>query len=108
MNWFFLKMRMKNENDYWEEYILPGSDSVYLDQTDLQELSAEECRIARNEIYARHGRIFQDDELQEYFEQFSWYEGMYGADEFDDSVLNDYEKANLDLISNYESEMGYK
>ena len=105
---FFENEDEENENDYWEEYILPGSDSVYLDQTDLQELSAEECRIARNEIYARHGRIFQDDELQEYFEQFSWYEGMYGADEFDDSVLNDYEKANLDLISNYESEMGYK
>lgn len=98
----------ENESDFKGEYILPDSDSVYLELSDLQGLSAEECRIARNEIYARHGRIFRDNELQAYFEQFDWYEGMYDADEFDDSVLNDYEKANRDLISSYESEMGYQ
>lgn len=105
---FFDDESEENESDFKGEFILPDSDSVYLEVSDLQGLSAEECRIARNEIYARHGRIFQDDELQAYFEQFDWYEGMYDADEFDDSVLNDYEKANRDLISSYESEMGYR
>ena len=30
--------------------------------------SKELIRIARNEIYARHGRIFNDEELRNYFE----------------------------------------
>lgn len=88
-------------------FIFPYSDSTYLKMEDLQGLSAEECRIARNEIYARHGRIFDDEELQAYFEQFDWYEGLYTADEFKESVLNEYEKANRDLITEYESEMGF-
>lgn len=94
------------ENDPLD-FVFPYSDSMYLEVSDLQGLSAEECRIARNEIYARHGRIFQDIDLQTYFEQFDWYEGLYTADEFDESVLNKYEKANRDLIVKYESEMGF-
>lgn len=89
------------------DFVFPYSDRMYLDASDLQGLSAEECRIARNEIYARRGRIFQDAELQTFFEQFDWYEGLYTADEFDESVLNEYEKANRDLIVEYESEMGF-
>lgn len=94
------------ENDSLD-FVFPYSDSMYLELSDLQGLSAEECRIARNEIYARHGRIFQDTDLQSFFEQFDWYEGLYTADEFDESVLNKYEKANRDLIVKYESEMGF-
>lgn len=64
--------------------------------------------MARNEIYARHGRIFEDEELNEYFQSKSWYEGYLTADEFDDSVLSDIERKNLDTIVNYEKEHGYR
>lgn len=101
-----------NEEEWYEEdtlgFVFPNSDSTYLDGSELEGLSAEECRIGRNEIYARHGRIFQDDALRAYFEQFDWYEGIYDADEFDESVLNVYEIANRDLIIDYETEMGYR
>lgn len=96
------------QTDNISDFVLPYSNSVYYERTDIEGLSSEECRIARNEIYARHGRIFQSSDLQAYFEQFDWYEAMYDADSFDASVLNGYEKSNLDLISNYETEMGYK
>lgn len=98
----------EDEDEYDGEYILPGSDSRYLDKSDLRGLSAEECRLARNELYARHGRIFNDEELQDYFNSKSWYYPSIEADDFEESMLNDYEVANRDLIVEYEEEQGYR
>ena len=91
-----------------DEYILPESDSRYLAEGDLWGLSKEKCRIARNEIFARHGRRFDDESLQAYFDSCSWYTGTVAPEDFDDSVLNEYEVANRDLIVKYEQEMGYR
>lgn len=96
-------------NDYEsQDYILEGSDSKYLTKADLVGLTAEECRLARNEIYARHGRIFKDVEIREYFESFDWYNPTIPPDDFEELMLNDYEIANRDLIVEYESEQGYR
>ena len=91
-----------------QDYILPGSDSRYLSRSDLEGFTAEDCRLARNEIYARHGRMFQDEALQNYFNSFDWYHPSISPDDFDESMLNDYEAANRDLIVAYESEKGYR
>lgn len=109
---------VQDENEYmdeteWEdqtsyEYILPESDTRFLTKADLSGLTAEECRLARNEIYARHGRIFKDEALQEYFESFSWYYPEIQPDDFEESMLNRYEIYNRDLIVEYETEMGYR
>lgn len=90
------------------EYILPDSDSRYLTRSDLKGFSKEECRLARNEIYARHGRKFDDASLTEYFSQFSWYHPTIEPDSFDDSMFNAMEIANRDLIVQYEKEQGYR
>ena len=71
---------------------------------DLMGLTKEECRIARNELYARHGRRFKDAELQGYFDSCDWYEGTIAPEDFDDTVLNEFEIANRDLIVQYEAE----
>jgi len=89
-------------------YILPNSDSAYLSLSDLTGLTKEECRLARNELYARHGRRFDDEGLQNYFNGKDWYTGYIDPADFSDSVLNDYEMANRDLIVQYEEEMGYR
>ena len=71
-------------------------------------MSARELHYAKNEIYARHGRIFDSAELREYFESKSWYDGRYTADEFDEmsgSVLNATEKANAEFLSDAENEL---
>lgn len=83
--------------------ILPESGSRYLTQDDLAGLDKETLRLARNEIYARHGRKFQTEDLNEYFSRQPWYQGYLSAEEFDDAILNEYEKANLDLIKSIES-----
>ena len=74
----------------------------------IEGLSKEECRIARNEIYARHGRMFTDETLQSYFDSKDWYDGYIEPEDFDESVLNEYETSNRDLIVEYETEMGYR
>ena len=90
-----------------EDYILPNSNSAYLTEADLAGLTKEELRIARNEIYARHGRKFKDAALNEYFLSKSWYHPTVEADDFNESVFNDYELANRKLIGDYEKKMGY-
>ena len=90
------------------DYILPGSDSRYLTMSDLEGLTAEECRLARNELYARHGRIFEDEGLKNYFGSKDWYNGTISGEDFSESMLNDYEIANRDLIVEYETEQGYR
>ena len=88
------------------EYILPGSDSRYYRKLDLEGLTAEEIRIARNEIYARHGYIFSAQDLQEYFSGKSWYTPSVPAEEFSEGMLNQTERANLDMIKEYERNTG--
>jgi uncharacterized Zn finger protein (UPF0148 family) len=90
------------------DYILPTSNSAYLTVEDLEGLSKEECRLARNELYARYGRTFDDEELQEYFDSKEWYTRSPKGTDINDSVLNDYEIANRDLIIQYEKDMGYR
>ncbi len=82
-----------------EGYILPDSSVRYLTDQDLIGLSSEQLRLARNEIYARHGRKFKDEYLQAYFNGQSWYQGTVEPDRFnDDALLNDVERKNLELI----------
>ena len=91
-----------------DEYIIEVSSSEYISLAGLSGFSKEECRLARNEIYARHGRLFKDSELQAYFDSCDWYNGYIEPDSFDESVLNDYERENLQVIMQYEEEMGYR
>ncbi len=104
----------EDNEDLTADYIIPDSDTKLLDDADIEGMSARELNYAKNEIYARHGRIFDSTELREYFESKSWYEGVYTADEFDEisgSVLNSTEKANAEFLSEAENELepgGYK
>lgn len=80
-------------------YILKNSDSAYLQKADVLPLSSTELMLARNEIYARHGRIFKDKAIRSYFLKRSWYHPLHEPEDFDKNVkLNAFEKANIDLI----------
>lgn len=96
------------ENDESGEYILPYSDSSYISYSDLYNLSQTEVSLARNEIYARHGRKFNTDFIREYFESKTWYEPYIDPDDFSESVFNEYEKENIKTIVNYEKDKGWK
>ncbi len=85
-----------------DEYIFPDSSTRYLTDEDLAGLSSGTLRLARNEIYARHGYIFTDETLQNYFNSKSWYKGTTPASNFNENVLNEIEKANVSKIQSYE------
>ena len=100
------RLSAASESD--SEYLLADSDSRYLTEDDLAGFTAEQCRLARNEIYARHGRRFKDPALQRYFDSLSWYNGTIEPSDFNDNVFNSYERANCSLIIDYEREHGYR
>jgi hypothetical protein len=80
-------------------YVLPESNSRFLSEADIAGLDSVWLRIARNEIYARHGLIFIGADLREYFNSQSWYNGgtIENAD-FPSDIFNAYEHANIALI----------
>ena len=100
------RLSAASESD--SEYLLADSDSRYLTEDDLAGLTAEQCRLARNEIYDRRGRRFKDPALQRYFDSLSWYNGTIEPSDFNDNVFNSYERANCILIIDYEREHGYR
>lgn len=55
-------------------------------------LFIEELRVLRNEIYARHGRIFKDAKLQKVFAEMDWYKPN---PDFKDEMLSEIEVKNL-------------
>lgn len=98
------------ENDYTEEehvnddFFFP-SDKKYISEYDLRDLTKEEVAMIRNEIYARHGYIFNTEPYKSYFEHQEWYTPNPN---FDDSLFNIVEEANKDFIVEYEESMGWR
>ena len=80
-------------------YILPYTDSMYYSKSDFAGWDKQTIRYALNEIYARHGRRFKSSDLQDYFSAQPWYSGTVSSDDFNESVLNKYEKKNIELLS---------
>ena len=85
------------------QFLLPRSSSMYLTEEDLEGLSLGELRLARNEIYARHGLIFQDKELTNYFKAKGYYYPYEKT--VPDTALNQYEIANRNLIISMENRL---
>ncbi|PEQ95193.1 hypothetical protein CN481_04870 [Bacillus sp. AFS006103] len=80
-------------------FIMPGSDQRRLTESEITDMTLEELRLARNEIYARHGYIFNSEDLNSYFQQKSWY---HEDADYDGVTLSEIEKYNVDLIHNSE------
>lgn len=92
-------------NENAGNYIMPYSGTYYLSDEDVRCLSKEDLRLARNEIYARHGRMFNLEEIQDYFDKQSWYVPTIAADDFNESMLSEVEKYNANFIKNYEEQL---
>ena len=82
-------------------YILPDSDSRKLKKSDLAGMTAQQLSYAKNEIYARHGRVFKSSELQDYFNEKGWYEKN---DDFKDEDLSKKEAENTKFIAAYQKD----
>ena len=70
-------------------------------RSELEKMSLWELYLARNEIFARHGRGFKNQDLTDYFATKRWYTQTYTPEEFDaisSSQLNDYELKNVQTM----------
>lgn len=88
------------------DYLLPDSATRYLSVSELYGLTREELCFARNEIFARHGRMFNTPAIAAYFQGKAWYHGTIPPDQFSSNLLNEFERANISLITKYEDTMG--
>jgi hypothetical protein len=77
-----------------------GLATTALTDDTLGGMFAEDLRVLRNEVYARHGRVFKDPKLQKYFESQAWYKPN---PDFKDDQLNEVESANLKKIVDAEA-----
>jgi hypothetical protein len=86
--------------------LLPGDMEFFenkaLTEQMLRGLSLHELRLLRNEVYARHGRMFRAEWLQQYFFLQPW----YTPDEnFKDEELSGNDKLNVETIVKYENQI---
>ena len=68
----------------------------------LRGLSLHELRLLRNEIYARHGRIFKTVWIQQYFGGQPWYDPK---EDFKDEEISGADKTNIETIVAYENKL---
>src|SRR5215212_8646517 len=66
-----------------------------LKQAQVQRLTLEDLKLLRGIVFGRHGRVFKDSEIKSYLQEQSWYKPN---PDFTNSMLNDTERRNLDLI----------
>ncbi len=64
-------------------------------QSEIRNLALEDLKLLRGIVFGRHGRIFKDGEIKAYLEEQAWYKPN---PDFKNSMLNDTERRNLDLI----------
>ena len=100
--------------DYWENAREVRDISNVLEplfETDKKYYTKEEfesepmlvIHLAKNEIYARHGYIFKNEDLNNYFMGCIWYSPTCDSTDFDDNIFNEYEKANLEILSDLDT-----
>jgi len=66
-----------------------------LKQADVNAVPLDKLKLLRGIVFGRHGRIFKDAEIRVYLEAQDWFKPN---PEFNNSMLNNTERRNLDLI----------
>ena len=76
----------------WEKFDYANQT---VSSSDIQSLSLDNLKFIRGVIFGSHGRMFKEQDIQDYLDQRSWYQP---DDKFRNSMLNNTERKNLDLI----------
>ncbi len=66
-----------------------------LKAADAAKLPLEDLKLLRGIVFGRHGRVFKDAGIRIYLEAQDWYKAN---PDFNNSMLNDLERRNLDVI----------
>ena len=87
------KIDIDNVNEIMNQ-VLSGNESI------LKNYTPFELRIIRNTIYAEKGYIFQSEDLKNYFEEKSWYQGSISNES--QISLTAREKEFINTVKRYE------
>ena len=87
----------QNNLKKWETFNY-GKQKILL--KDIQKLEIDDLQNVRGIVFGRHGRIFKEKSIQDYLEKRSWYKAN---PKFANSMLNPFERTNLDLIRQAEA-----
>lgn len=90
-------------------YVMADSASRLYTTDDLAGLDNWHLYLARNEIFARHGREFNNSDLKAYFESKSWYTPTCSPSDFDaqsTSLLSETERKNAETMLKVEQDRG--
>ncbi|GEM_PF-4610858 len=79
--------------------LLPQSDDRLLNNSDLAGFNNWQLTLARNEIYARYGRPFDNVNIRAYFQRTGWYTPNSS---FRESWLTSTEAKNAEFIRTYQ------
>ncbi|OQY59274.1 MAG: hypothetical protein B6245_07570 [Desulfobacteraceae bacterium 4572_88] len=72
----YIPQEEKKEDISQQDYLpgkYPQASQRRLTENDMAGLSTKELRIMRNEIFARHGFVFNSSDMKAYFESQDWY-----------------------------------
>ena len=79
--------------------LIPFSNTKQLQENDLIGLTKDQLKIARNEIFARHGYSFKSEYLKEHFAKYDWYKPTTK-----NVQLSKLETDNVKFIKSYETD----
>lgn len=86
------------------DFIYEGKSRVYA-YDELPPFTQDEVALIRNGMYALSGKIFTKDENNKFFSSCWWYTPV--STNVDQS-LNKYQKANIELIVQFEKDQGWR
>jgi hypothetical protein len=87
-----LSAQAQDNLQVWESFDFAGTS---IKPSQIQSLPLDDLKFLRGIVFGRHGRIFKDSEIKYFLESKSWYKPN---PDFNNSMLNDTERRNLDLI----------
>ena len=88
--------------EYWG-LLRKDARNYQFTENDLSPLTAKELTYLRNSVYAKHGYVFNSQELNNYFKRISWYHPDASVTA---AALNSVERANVEFIKNYQERNG--
>src|SRR5215471_9384509 len=94
---FSIQSQAQNAVAKWEKFDFA---SQVINNSDIQNLSLDNLKFLRGIVFGKHGRIFKEQDIQSYLDGRPWYTP---DNDFKNSVLNDTERKNLDIIRGAES-----
>jgi len=87
-----LSVNAQDSIEKWESFDFATTS---LKPSQIQSLPLDDLKFIRGIIFGKHGRVFKDSEIKYFLESKSWYKAN---PDFSNSILNDTERRNLDLI----------